>query len=109
VSDEQIGAPFKHVRERSPEPAEVATQLEYEDLAPESDDWMLEDLDPPAEELTDDDEELNYEATSMTDELEHVCGSVGSSPGFFERRVVSIDKKRPPGIAVTFDDDSWIV
>jgi hypothetical protein len=106
---DQLGAPFEHVREASPEPADV-TQLEYDHLEPDleppvNDEWMDEEL--SEEYMTD--EELNYEATSMTEECDHVCGSIGSSPGFFERKTVKVGKQRPPGIAVTFEDDSWIV
>ena len=43
----------------------------------------------------------------MVEDFE-IAGSIASSPGFFERREPKLEKKRPPGIAVTFDDDSWI-
>lgn len=106
---DQLGAPFEHTIEDSPEPADI-DQLEYESLElPTNDEWMEEEIQLP-EELTDDEDNDNYEATSMTEDCDEVCGSIGStSPGFFEKKIVKIEKLRPPGIAVTFDDDSWIL
>ena len=101
-------APFESVRETSPEPAPVEA-LEYDEIA-------LEEFDdiPEADEYEEDasDIEENYDATSMSlSDHEEPCGSLASSPGiFFARRVKEPKdpKHRPPGIALTFDDDSWI-
>ena len=100
---EQECAPFDHVEEESPEPMHIET-LDYEDIeeAIQDDEWEEE------EEVLSDDQSENYEATSMSDENEISC-SVDSSPGFlFERRTVTVEKKRKPGIPVFFDDESWI-
>lgn len=98
------GAPYEHVKEDSPDPCEMDT-LMYEELEQadqHDDDWESE---------VKDDESLNYDATSISEKEDSFGCSVESSPGmFFERKLrsVIIEKKRPPGIAVTFDDDSWI-
>lgn len=122
--------PFEATREKSPEPApqRSGAALDYDDFAGPLADPLADSLaDPLADPLEDgwsegeahededpgdsDAEIENYDATSMT-MSEDLCGSVESSPGFlndFSDRVTRIvEKKRPPGIAVTFDDDSWI-
>jgi hypothetical protein len=107
TTEQQECAPFDHIEEASPEPAEILT-LQYEDIDVDEDAWLEEEHG-----LEESDTESNYEATSMTEEDLHpaLSCSVDSSPGFLlERpaRTVKVDKKRPPGIAVTFDDDAWI-
>jgi hypothetical protein len=111
---DQECAPFEHVEEASPEPAKVAT-LEY-DLLQEEDynEWDADD------EFQLSDDESNYEVSSMSrngdddDILEDDVpyGSIQSSPGLFMQGLkstsVQVEKKRPAGIAVSFDDDSWI-
>jgi len=107
---EQECAPFEHVQEASPEPADVADTLEYDLLQEdEFDEW-------DAESTMDSDGESNYEVSSISrhDDDDHpdtLFGSVQSSPGFMsglKPSSVTVEKKRPPGIAVSFDDDSWI-
>lgn len=102
---QQPSAPFEHVVETSPEAAEVE-MLEYEDIEEE---WDVHEEDSDAG------SEVNYDATSIdpADADDVLCGSIGSSPGFMTAgvaglRSVKVEKKRPPGIAVSFDDDSWI-
>lgn len=112
---DQECAPFDHIEEASPEPAKVAT-LEY-DLLQEEDynEWDADD----DFQLSDD--ESNYEVSSVSrngddddildDEVPY--GSIQSSPGLFMQGLkstssVKVEKKRPAGIAVSFDDDSWI-
>lgn len=99
------GAPFEHIKEESPDPCEMDT-LMYEELED-----SLEQHDDDWESVQEEETSLNYDATSITEDDENMSCSVDSSPGmFFERRMKSVlvEKKRPPGIAVTFDDDSWI-
>lgn len=115
-SADQECAPFDHVEEASPEPAKVAT-LEYDVLQEEDcEDWDVDD------EFQLSDDESNYEVSSMSrddgeeddildDEVPY--GSIQSSPGLFMQGLkstssVKVEKKRPSGIAVSFDDDSWI-
>lgn len=107
---DQECAPFEHVQEASPEPADVADTLEYDLLQEdEFDEW-------DAETTMDSDGESNYEVSSVSrhDDDDHpdtLFGSVQSSPGFMsglKSSSVTVEKKRPPGIAVSFDDDSWI-
>lgn len=98
-------APFDHVVEESPEATQAET-LEYDIIEDElgsawDEEECMEDSDAGSE--------INYEATSIADETEQLCGSITSSPGFmYEHRSVKVEKKRPPGISITFDDDSWI-
>lgn len=107
-SDQQ-GAPFvvDEVDESlEPEPTDLAPQLEYQYIR---DEWS--DADADADDFSGDEIE-NYDGctTSITDETSRrdmIIGSIESSPGFFERREPK-EKNRPLGIAVTFDDDSWI-
>ncbi len=100
-------APFDHVEETSPEPADIDT-LDY-DVLQEEDDF--------GDFQRSDDEESNYEVSSISrndeddllDDLPY--GSIQSSPGLFMNEFkssVKVEKKRPPGIALSFDDDSWI-
>jgi hypothetical protein len=113
IEHQQPSAPFKHTREKSPEPAPVDT-LDHNDIEDTTWSVPLEDDDEFAECRESDVEEDNYDATSMTMSPEPEAGSppygsVESSPGFFlERRSRDVSKKRPPGIALSFDDDSWI-
>ena len=110
AEQKRTAAPFKSVREKSPEPAEVPDVLEYDTIVAEVDDWAEDEECRESEARSEDD---NYDVTSMTmsepePEPEGTFGSVDSSPGvFFERRVKD-PKKRPAGIALAFDDDSWI-
>jgi len=108
AEQKRTAAPFKSVREKSPEPAAVPDVLEYDTIVTEVDDWAEDEECRESEAGSGDD---NYDVTSMTmsePEPEGTFGSVDSSPGvFFERRVKD-PKKRPAGIALAFDDDSWI-
>jgi hypothetical protein len=115
-SVDQECAPFDHIEEASPEPAKVAT-LEYDILQEE--DYNEWDVEEDEFQLSDDDES-NYEVSSVSrngdeDDLEDEApyGSIQSSPGLFMQGLksmssVKVEKKRPAGIAVSFDDDSWI-
>jgi hypothetical protein len=104
---EQECAPFEHVEEASPEPADVAT-LEYDVLQEEE---FEKEWD---EDFEHSDVESNYEVSSISrhdddeDQADDLYGSIQSSPGVFMKSSIKVEKKRPPGIAVTFDDDSWI-
>lgn len=105
---EQECAPYEHIQEASPEPADVIDTLEYDLLQEdEFDEW-------DAESIVDSDVESNYDVSSMSrhddDQPETLFGSVQSSPGFMSglKSSVTVEKKRPPGITVSFDDDSWI-
>jgi len=106
---EQISSgPFTLKREKSPEPAPIPA-LDYEYLE-EEDDWVQEEHEDFEEECHESDAET-YDCTSMTmsEEDPGIYGSVESSPGmYFGHRNVVVEKKRPPGIALCFDDDSWI-
>lgn len=96
----QPAAPFEYDSDPSPEPAEADT-LEY--------DWLEEEEHAATSDISEDDEP-NYDATSLTDD-EFQCGSIDSSPTFLHdvnKRTIKIERHRPPGIAVTFDDESWI-
>jgi hypothetical protein len=96
--------PFEHVVEESPEAAVVENALDYEDIDILDEEW-------PDDCCSEVGSEINYEATSVdmsVDETECV-GSMTSSPGFiFKRKSVEVEKARPSGISLTFDDDSWI-
>jgi hypothetical protein len=97
---EQHGAPFKHVEHPSPEPAE------YDGI--HGDDWSDVDDDDAGFSSSEEIDAYEGGTTSVAADDFELTGSIGSSPGFFERSVQKLEKKRPPGIAVTFDDDSWI-
>lgn len=99
--------PFEHVIEESPEATLVENTLEYEDIDEE---WEDE-----TGACSDAGSEINYEATSVdmsVDDPEDFVGSMSDSPGFFKIKrkngMVEVEKARPPGISLTFDDDSWI-
>lgn len=97
----QSGAPFEHIKEPSPEPADDPNEFDFNEL--HEDEW-----EPEQAEDDDDVSEINYEATSMTDDDDNIAGSL-SSLDFFEPRTVVIEAKTPPGIEVSFDDESWIM
>lgn len=115
VERTHASGPFTATREPTPEPAPAQT-LEYDDVS--------NDEDPPADDAewtvsesgsVDSGDEEGYEVSSMA-MSDDVCGSLGSNPspkfglaglGSSEGTRM-VEKKRPPGIAVTFDDDSWI-
>ncbi len=104
---QHASAPFKATKEKSPEPAQ-ADMLDHEDIAGPVEDVWDDDYSEECKESDASDVE-DYEVTSMTMSDEPLCSSIDSSPGmFFERHVKVESKKRPPGIAVFFDDDSWI-
>lgn len=95
----QSGAPFDHVEEPSPEPAEDPNEFDFDVLHEE--DWE--------DDKEDDDRSENYEATSMTDDDDHnVTGSLSSLDFFPDTRSVVVEARTPPGIKVSFDDESWI-
>ena len=107
--------PFTATREPTPEPAPAKT-LEYDDVS--------NDDDPPPDDAewtvsesgsVNSDGEEGYDVSSMA-MSDDVCGSLGSNPSpkfglaglGSSEGTRAIEKKRPPGIMVTFDDDSWI-
>jgi hypothetical protein len=95
--------PFEHVVEGSPEATLVENALEYEDID------VIIDEEWPEECCSEAGSEINYEATSVDMSVDECdVGSMTSSPGFFKRKSVDVEKARPPGISLTFDDDSWI-
>ena len=119
VERTHASGPFLATREATPEPAPTKTTLEYDNVSNDEDappppsddaDWTVSE----GGSVNSDDE--GYDASSMAmSEDSHMCGSLGSnaSPSFLaglgsSEGVRAIEKKRPPGIAVTFDDDSWI-
>lgn len=87
---ENLGAPFDH-EEEFPEPMDMEMM--------DHDEWDTEEKDDET------DSEYNYDVTSMTS-MEHE-ESVQGSPVF--ERSVFVEPASPPGIPVTFDDESWIV
>ena len=104
-----IPAPYECVREESPEPYENPDDLEYDVI-----DDCVDDTD-----IDSDDESVNYEISSLCGNIEspHAAAELCHSPvedrklaAFFDRTtVVKIERpERPKGIAVSFDDDSWI-
>jgi hypothetical protein len=96
--------PFEHVVEESPEATLVENTLEYEDI--DIDEEWADDAGSDAG------SEINYEATSVdmsVEDTDEFVGSMTSSPGFFTQKTsVEVEKARPPGVSLTFDDDSWI-
>lgn len=92
------GAPFDH-EEENPEPMDMDT-LDHQDFGS---DW--ESVVDDCSECSD----FHYDATSMTLDDDCCPGSVHSSPGLFEPRSVLVEAQTPPGVSVTFDDESWIV
>lgn len=99
----QTGAPFDHIKETSPEPVQDPNEFEFDTLLDDEHEWEQEQDD------RDDVSEINYDATSMTDEDDDpVVGSVSSLDFFEPRTVVTVEAKTPPGIQVSFDDESWI-
>jgi hypothetical protein len=121
VERTHASGPFSETRDATPEPAPTKTTLEYDDVSNDGDappppldetDWTVSE----SGSVNSDDDE-GYDASSMAmSEESHMCGSLGSnaaSPSFLaglgsSEGVRAIEKKRPPGISVTFDDDSWI-
>jgi len=98
--DQQYAAPFEH-EEEFPQPMDM-------DMLGQ-DEWNEEHCS-----FTDDDDDDNYDATSISTEpdcvMEH--GSLQGSPIFkksHEGKSVVVEPKSPPGIPVTFDDESFIV
>lgn len=108
AAGQEDAAPFQAPRERSPEPMPIPEYKELEednDVAPDDDEW-----DECRESDKGSDSDDNYDATSITMSEDNVVGSLESSPGlFFERRKTKEkQQQRPPGIQLSFDDDSWI-
>jgi hypothetical protein len=102
----QDGAPFDH-EEEHPEPMEMDT-LDHQDILHDESEWDNSDA---GSECSGFDQQYDVSSITMDDD-DGLCGSVQSSPGIFdafERRSVLVEPKSPPGIPVTFDDESWIV
>jgi len=98
--DQQYAAPFEH-EEEFPQPMNM-------DIL-DQDEWNEEHCSF----TDDDDEDDNYDATSISTEPDCVLeqGSLQGSPIFksHEGKSVVVEPKSPPGIPVTFDDESFIV
>lgn len=92
--DQQDAAPFDH-EEEFPEPMDMDVL--------DQDEWNEEHC-----AFTDDDDP-NYDATSISTEPEEsFVDSLQGSP-LFRRDSVVVEPASPPGVPVTFDDDSCIV
>ena len=95
AADQEDAGPFDH-EEEYPEPIDMEIM--------EQDEWNEENC-----AFTDDDNDDNFDATSMTTEPDLDTRSLQGSPVFFERKTVFVEPASPPGVPVMLDDDSWIV
>jgi hypothetical protein len=95
--DQEDAAPFDH-EEENPQPMDMEIM--------EHDEWNEEQCS-----FTDDDDDVNYDATSMTTEPDlDLSSSLQGSPVFKSYgKSVFVEPASPPGVPIGLDDDSWIV
>jgi len=88
----QHGAPFEEDLQESPQPADF-------------------DYDVLEEEWHDDDDnvsEINYDATSITEDEDDIFQGSLSPVDFFIPKTVVVEAPPPPGVEVHFEDESYI-
>lgn len=115
----QAGAPFERVREPSPEPAEVFEGLDYDVIEQQAAADVYDDCwEDEGKDHDDDDDAASGGSPEEFEETSPCISDVGSvcssSPGGHMVLLLDVHgatkktKNDPPGIALSFDDDSWI-